>query len=460
MAKILAIDDEILVQAMVREAGESLGHEVSTASSLGGGLKLAGQGVDVVLLDMVLPDGNGLEHLKDFTSLPSHPEIVVITGHGDKEAVARALHSGAWDYLVKPLRLGELRGMLEHVLSYHAGRQGQNCPGYFERGPIVGSSPSLEQALKSLAEAAQSNVNVLILGETGTGKELFARALYRNSARADKPFITVDCAALPETLVESHLFGHVRGAFTSADRAREGLLSAADKGTLFLDEVGDLPLSIQGTFLRALELKRFRPIGAINEQSGDFRIVAATHRNLEEMSRLDLFRRDLLFRLRGISIIVPPLRERREDIMELANTFTQRFCIHNNLPPKEITNGCGELLHSYSWPGNVRELVHAMERACITSGSEERLYASHLPVEMRIEVSRGRVKPDNGGVRPDGMESGTVLPPLKIWKNRSEEDYLRRLMGLCQGDVRQASGLAGLSRGHLYELLKKHGMSA
>ena len=201
-----------------------------------------------------------------------------------------------------------------------------------------------------MREAAASNVNVLITGETGTGKELFASALHANSLRASGPFVTVDCTTLPETLVEAHLFGHARGAFTGADRAREGLLAAADHGTLFLDEVGELPLPVQGAFLRALELRRFRPVGEVREVESDFRLVAATNRDLDDMVGMDLYRSDLRFRLRGMTIHVPPLRRRAEDIPLLAEHFTARYCQRHELPNKELTPDCYAMLADYSWP--------------------------------------------------------------------------------------------------------------
>lgn len=461
MARILVIDDEMLVRTLVAEVGTRLGHEVVQSETLAEGLKLAGDDVDVVLLDVLLPDGNGLTRLRDFAALPSRPELVVITGHGDGDAAELALRSGAWEYLTKPLRVQELSQSLSHILAYRAGRRPQPEELVLDRAHIVGSSRALMKALRSLAEAAASDVNVLLLGETGVGKELFAKALYRNSSRAGRPFVTVDCASLPETLVESHLFGHSRGAFTGADRAREGLLLAAHKGTLFLDEVGDLPLVMQGAFLRALELRRFRPVGEVHEVVSDFRLVAATNRDLEERVRADQFRSDLLYRLQGMTIRIPPLRERREDIPELARHAVLVFCVQHDMPVKEITEGCLETLLEHFWPGNVRELVHAMERACVAAGSDASLYASHLPTEVRVAVARSRV--DGGRPVPElpsggGFDAG--VPTLKEWKMRAEEQYVQRLMLHSRGDVRMAASLAGLSRGHLYELLKKHGMGA
>lgn len=292
MARILVVDDEALMRTMVEVVCTRMGHEAVCASSIKEGLALGRQGVDVVLLDAWLPDGNGLEFQREFANLPEEPDIVIITGHGDGDAAEAALRSGAWEFLTKPLQIRDIEQCLRHILAFRQGRKPGPASLKVDSGHILGSGPGMTQALKLLAQAAQSEVNVLILGETGVGKELFAKALFRNSGRAAQPFVTVDCASLPETLVESHLFGHSRGAFTGAERAREGLLLAAHKGTLFLDEVGDLPLVMQGAFLRALELRRFRPVGEVHEVDSDFRLVAATNRDLEGMARTGQFRGD------------------------------------------------------------------------------------------------------------------------------------------------------------------------
>ena len=329
---------------------------------------------------------------------------------------------------------------------------------------------ALAEALEALREAAASNVNVLITGETGTGKELFASALHANSLRASGPFVTVDCTTLPETLVEAHLFGHARGAFTGADRAREGLLAAADHGTLFLDEVGELPLPVQGAFLRALELRRFRPVGEVREVESDFRLVAATNRELDDMVGMDLYRSDLRFRLRGMTIHVPPLRRRAEDIPLLAEHFTARYCQRHELPNKELTPDCYAMLADYSWPGNVRELRHTIERACAAAGDGTQLFTRHLPTEIRIELARKRLvhlsEPEESAPTaplPEQEPSTQprkpeTFPTLRDMKAKAERDYIAGLFAACQGDVRRAAGIAGVSRGHFYELLKKYGL--
>ena len=385
------------------------------------------------------------------------------------DAAEAALRSGAWEYLVKPLRVRDLSKALTQAVQWRNSRDSQSRS-LLRHPDIIGKSPALAEALEALREAAASNVNVLITGETGTGKELFASALHANSLRASGPFVTVDCTTLPETLVEAHLFGHARGAFTGADRAREGLLAAADHGTLFLDEVGELPLPVQGAFLRALELRRFRPVGEVREVESDFRLVAATNRDLDDMVGMDLYRSDLRFRLRGMTIHVPPLRRRAEDIPLLAEHFTARYCQRHELPNKELTPDCYAMLADYSWPGNVRELRHTIERACAAAGDGTQLFTRHLPTEIRIELARKRLvhlsEPEESAPTaplPEQEPSTQprkpeTFPTLRDMKAKAERDYIAGLFAACQGDVRRAAGIAGVSRGHFYELLKKYGL--
>ena len=489
MPRLLVIDDENLIRMLTREAGEALGYEVLSAPSLREGRALldadaaAGRSLDLVLLDVMLPDGDGLAEMDRLTKGPGHPDVIVITGHGNAAAAEAALSAGAWDYLVKPLRLRELSRIIGEVAQWRQTRSTVQ-DGQFRRPDIIGNSPALMDALLELQEAASSSVNVLITGETGTGKDLVANALHLNSSRSAGPFITVDCTSMPDSLVEAHLFGHARGAFTGADRAREGLLAAADQGTLFLDEVGELPLPAQGSFLRALEQHRFRPVGEVRESASDFRLVAATNRNLDDMADMDLFRSDLRFRLRGMHIHVPPLRRRLEDIPALASHFIENCCRRNGFPPKEAGQDVLDMLSIYPWPGNVRELKHAMERACAASGSG-RILARHLPTEIRISLAKSRLSfpgatfgdaPSSSPSHPGLMahEAGVLLPSpqqiphqarkdsfptLRESRARADAEYLEALLARFRGDVRRAASAAGISRGHLYELLKKHGLA-
>ena len=478
MARILVVDDESLIRILVADVGESLGHEVLTAASIKEGQDLAQRGVDIVLLDVLLPDGDGLAHVETFSQLPGRPDVIIITGHGNADAAESALRSGAWEYLVKPLRVRDLSKALTQAVQWRNSRDSQSRS-LLRHPDIIGESPALAEALEALREAAASNVNVLITGETGTGKELFASALHANSLRASGPFVTVDCTTLPETLVEAHLFGHARGAFTGADRTREGLLAAADHGTLFLDEVGELPLPVQGAFLRALELRRFRPVGEVREVESDFRLVAATNQDLEAMSEDGRFRKDLLYRLQGMTIVIPPLRRRRDEIPLLARQAVIRCCRRNGMEEKELSPLLLEMLAEYDWPGNVRELFHALERACLAAEHASLLLPAHLATGLRVAVARsragqGRVAGDVPGGRevcpplaeagacsvpdlPPMPETGRAFPSLRSWRHEAERHYVARVRALCGDDARAAARMAGVSRGHWYELLKKYG---
>jgi two-component system NtrC family response regulator len=276
--------------------------------------------------------------------------------------------------------------------------------------------------------------------------------------------VTLDCASLTETLIESQLFGHVRGAFTGADRRREGLILQAHQGTLFLDEVGELPMPMQRAFLRVLEQKRFRPVGSEQELESDFRLLAATNKDLDEMAGLGLFRPDLLYRLRGLTITLPPLRERSGDLPQLCSYFLDGFCQRYQTRDKRLSDDFLDTLAAYGWPGNVRELAHALERAFVAGLEEPMLYARHLPTELRVAVARKSLR-DSGGRKETGpaaqacpvaAEDGS-FPSLREYRDRAEARYLDALLERTKGNVTEAADLAGLSRGHLYEVLKKHG---
>ncbi len=460
MAKILVVDKDIALCTMVEQVGARLGFETLHAGTLAQGLSLGAAGVAAVLVEKTLPDGDGIAHIKEFLDLPGQPTVLVVAEFGNADIAERALRFGAWDFLCKPLSAQELSTRLQQILTYNQNREYKDEKTLLREG-LIGSSPAFLSALARVQEAAHSNTNVLIYGETGTGKELFARMLHANSKRHEKAFITVDCAALTENLVESHLFGHARGAFTGADKAKEGLLLTAHGGTLFLDEMGELPLSIQKVFLRALELRRFRPVGMVEEVPSDFRLIAATNKDLSAMVKEGQFRDDLLYRLQGITIYIPPLRDRKEDIAPLAEYAMQKFCQKNSLPVKSFTPNCLEALCSYTWPGNVRELINTVERACIVAKEELELYAVHLPTDVRVAIVRERVQEEARNA-PQVLQGAFFLsaeegtPTLKEWKKYTEETYIQRLIQQYKGDIRACASIAGVSRGHFYELLKKH----
>ncbi len=463
MSKVLIVDDDCMMCDMLSQAIESAGHAVSASHMLADGLRAAVDGrFDVVFLDVQLPDGNGLEIVSRFREMPTAPEVIIMTGTGDADGAELAIKSGAWDYIEKPSSLQNMLLPLVRALQYREEKLAR-CPGdgarSFNAGGIIGDSRQMQSALTLLAQAAHSDLNTLIQGETGTGKELFALAIHNNSARARQPFVVLDCSALPQNLVESMLFGYDRGAFTGADRAKEGLIIQADGGTLFLDEVGELPLALQKAFLRVLQEKRFRPIGGKREIESDFRLVAATNRDLGKMADEGQFRADLLFRLRSFVIELPPLRAHPSDIKDLALHYMLRFGERHGMNMKGFSPEFLEALMAYQWPGNIRELINCVEMAMIAGQHEPTLFVKHLPQTIRIDLAKsslalkGRSNGSQKEARDQGFES---ILPFRQYRDAMERQYLEKLIASSAGNIKQACSISGLSRSRLYELLKSH----
>ncbi len=467
MAKVLIIDDDSSMCAMLSNLVNRMGHEASCRRSLDGGLQAAMTApYDVVFLDVQMPDGSGLDILPAIRATASTPAVIIMTGFGSADGAEMAIKNGAWDYIQKSDSPRKILLSLKRVLQYREGMENTRqhaCA--LKLDGIVGSSAPMKACYDLVAQAVTSDTSVLLAGETGTGKELFAHAIHNNSIRSKGNFIVVDCAALPETLVESLLFGHAKGAYTGADKARKGLVAQAHGGTLFLDEVGELPLCLQKKFLRVLQEHRYRPVGAKEEVASDFRLVAATNRNLETMTQEGRFRNDLLFRMRALSITLPPLCKRLEDIRLLVNHHLSRLCERQRIGTKGTSSDFMDMLTQYGWPGNVRELINTLESVISASGKEEMLFSSHLPEYIRIQVARASL---SGGPPPKAdNEAGTAafpdLPPLKTYRKkaavRAEKEYFHKLARLTRGDARAACRVSKLSRSRFYELVKLHGVS-
>ncbi|MGO9018216.1 MAG: sigma-54-dependent transcriptional regulator [Syntrophobacteraceae bacterium] len=460
MADVLIIDDDRTVCSMLSRILENIGYGATHAHTLEEGLReVLSKSYDVVFLDVGLPDGNGLDALPKILETGSSPEVVIITGAGDPDGAELAIRSGAWDYLQKPLSPETVILPLKRVLQYRDGlKKAQKPPVSLKREGIVGNSPTIKACLDLVAQAAGSESNVLISGETGTGKELFARAIHDNSPRAERLFVTVDCTAIPDTLVESTLLGHEKGAFTGADRTQEGLIKQADGGTLFLDEVGELPLSLQKAFLRVLQERRFRPLGGKKEIASDFRLIAATNRDLESMVNQGQFRKDLLYRLCTLSIQLPPLRERRDDIKELVQHYANQLCERYRIASKGFSPDFFDILAAYDWPGNVRELVNTVETVLTVGRHEPTIFPKHLPTDIRIKLARASVEGPAPG--PSSSISGTnvyeCFPNLEGLLERTERQYLMDLVSLTEGNVPELCRISGLSRSRLYARLKKY----
>lgn len=465
-SRILIVEDEVIVRRSIGAIAQKLGcitHESGT-------LQLARQALeaeefDVVLLDLALPDGDGMSLVREILRMPTPPEVIILTGSGNPDGAEVALKSGAWDFLLKPVTSKEMTLSLRRAIDYHATRK-QVVHKVIDRCGIVGTGPEIMRCLSLVSRAAGSDASVVISGETGTGKELFARAIHNNSRRAEGKFVIVDCASLTESLLESTLFGSKKGAFTGSEEDRIGLIAQAHGGTLFLDEVSEMPVSMQKTFLRVLQERRYREVGGSEEKEVDFRLVSATNRNLEAAVAQGIFREDLLFRLRSIHIEIPPLRERHGGLRELVVHLIDRLSEKYKAASKGFTPDFMEMLSMHDWPGNVRELSGALEHAFSAAISEPVLYPIHLPLNVRVAVTRNAIG-RRDLQREDAVKAGSngkgELPPWKMYKSSAmqalERQYFQDLMDFCNGDITEAVRISGLHRARIYEILKSCGIS-
>ncbi|MDQ7834932.1 MAG: sigma-54 dependent transcriptional regulator [Humidesulfovibrio sp.] len=416
---------------------------------------------DVVFLDVRLPDGSGLDLAPRIKDLASAPELIIMTGLGDPDGAELAIRNGAWDYIQKTGSPEGLQLSFKRALEFRRNKQSAQP---VERRGIVGESPRILEALRQMSTAARSSASVLIQGETGTGKEIFARAIHANSPRRNKNYVVVDCASLQEALVGSDLFGHRKGAFTGAVSDKAGVLQRADGGTLFLDEISELSLELQKSFLRLLETRTFRPLGDTRELRLDFRLVCASNKSLADMVAAGTFREDLFYRIRAAVLQLPPLRELGDDIVVIANHHLERICRDSRLGQKTLSCDLKSFLKEYAWPGNVRELIHVLEAMVASAPDEEMLLPAHLPQELRIQMLRARV--GRAGHADPALQAEQPAGPLGSWneykkqeQERIELAYVDGLISLSGGELRRALEISGLSPSRLYGLLSKHGRS-
>lgn len=466
MAEILIVDDDALYCDMLADHIQRAGHGVSLAHDLAEGReKVAANAFDVVFLDIRLPDGSGLDMLPELkTCTFPPPEVIIVTGFSDAQSAELAIQHGAWDYVQKQSSIQVVMLSLFRALQYRESRSAVASRVAFYSPELVGHSHAFRACLNIAAQAAGSDVNVLVTGETGTGKELFAKAIHENSPRATAPFVVVDCTALPENLIGSLLFGHEKGAFTGADQKNQGLIQQADGGTLFLDEIGDMPLEIQKSFLRVLQERRFRPLGASKEVTSNFRLIAATNRDLDQLVAEDRFRKDLLFRLRAMTIELPPMRDRMDDIDALASHFVGRECALRGGQVKGLAEDFSETLREHNWPGNVRELANAVAAAVARAGHDPLLFAAHLPPHIRVPLLKAAVAAEDStataaaeiAVGPQGISA--EFAPLRDMRDQFEKHYLEEMIRRSDGNIETACQISGLSRPHVYSLLKKHNL--
>jgi two-component system nitrogen regulation response regulator NtrX len=446
MTRILVVDDEPSIRETLSGVLEDEGYRVTTADDGEGGLTLLrDQHFDVVLLDIWLPQIDGLAVLQQLKELEDCPEVVMISGHGTVETAVRATKLGAYDFLEKPLSLDKTLIVVKNAAAARKLRtENQELKRQVAQAEIAGDSVPMKALRQQIALMAPTNGRVLIYGESGTGKELVARAIHSHSLRGDGMFVEVNCAAIPEDLIESELFGCRRGALPGVDSEKDGKFRKADGGTLFLDEVGDMSLKTQSKVLRTLDEGRFFPVGMEEPVTADARVIAATNKDLEEEIARGNFREDLFYRLNVVPFVVPPLRERKEDIPVLARHFLKEFSSQYSRRTKEIADEALEVLMRYSWPGNVRELRNVIERIVIMNPTVQRLERKHLPSVLYREGTRR------------SMGEFTTLHQARA---AYERDYILKKLDDNNGNVSRTAETLGLERSHLYRKMKALGIA-
>ena len=447
MHTILIVDDESEIRSSLQGVLEDEGYKTLLAESGEDCLATVGRKpVDVILLDIWLPGIDGLEALERIVEMDDPPEVIMISGHGNIETAVRATKLGAFDFLEKPLSIERTLIVLKNAIDAKRMRS-ENLEyrkQFQARSVIAGDSIPMKALRQQISLMAPTNGRVLIYGESGTGKELVARAIHAQSLRKEEMFVEVNCAAIPEDLIESELFGHRTGSFPGAASDKEGKFQKADGGTLFLDEVGDMSLKTQSKVLRTLDEGRFIPVGEEEPITADARVIAATNKDLEDEISKGNFREDLFYRLNVIPFYVPPLRERKEDIPQLARHFLKEFSQTYNRRPKEIAEDALETLMRYTWPGNVRELRNLIERIVIMNPALVKLERKHLPTLVYRE----------GGRRSLGEFSS-----LHEARASYERDYILKKLDENLGNVSRTAEVLGLERSHMYRKMKALGIA-
>ena len=446
--RILVVDDDEITCNLLEEVLSKEGYTVQKALN---GRQAIDQGekqtYDVVLTDIKMTGVDGMEVLRAYRQKNSETIIIMMTAFGSIETAIRAIKEGAYDYVSKPFKLDEIKLTIQRALEqkrlleeniYYR----QELITKYKLENIVGGSPRMLQVYKTIARVAESRSTVLLMGESGTGKELIARAIHFNSPRGSRPFVAVDCSSLAETLLESELFGHVRGAFTGAVAAKKGLFEEADSGTCFLDEIGDISLAMQAKLLRVLQEHEIKRVGGTETIKIDVRIVAATNKNLEELVAEKKFREDLFYRLNVVSIHLPSLRERPEDIPLLADHFLKKFAAQNNKPACRISPEAMDILIRYRWPGNVRELENVIERTATLSGTNL-IQPEDLPRRLQLE--------------PAQMDLRSL--PSRIPLSELEKLYIQKVLEETGGNKKKAADILGIDRRTLYRMATRLGLT-
>jgi DNA-binding NtrC family response regulator len=447
---ILVVEDEAKLRRLVELHLADEGFQVQSAPDAETALQLLNkESFDLLLSDFKLPGMNGLEFLQAAKRVDAQMPVVIMTAYGSVESAVDAMKAGASDYVLKPFSLAELVLIIRKELDSHKLREENRSlrealGRRYEYANIVAQSEKMQAVLALVERVAPSNVTVLIGGESGVGKDLIARAIHEHSQRASGPFIKINSTAIPETLLESELFGYEKGAFSGATTSKPGKFELADRGTLFLDEIGDVPASIQVKLLRVLQEREFERLGGTKTHKVDVRLIAATNRDLRAALEEKTFREDLYYRLNVVAIDIPPLRDHKEDIPALAKFFLEKFARESNAPPKSITSDAMKLLMDFRWPGNVRELENVIQRA-VTLGTGDKLEVADIQLDTRVQ--RGNSS-GNPFVLPEGMT-------LDQW----EQETIREALKRANGNKSQAARMLGLSRNALRYRLSQMGVA-
>lgn len=465
--RILIVDDDEGVAYAIDRILEKLNLHTDISYTLKDAFKkLNTTDFHAVFLDVNLPDGNGVDAIGKIVACPGSPQVIIMTAYSDPDGAQYAIESGAWDYLQKPASPKDIRLHALRAIQYQDQKIKAAKNHLFEAPNIIGQSPVMRHCINHAAQITNSDANVLITGDTGTGKELFAKAIHNNSARRNGEFIVVDCSVLSENLIESVLFGHEKGAFTGADRKRKGLVQLANGGSLFLDEVAELPETVQSSFLRVLQEKKFRPVGSEKEIYSDFRVICATNKNLDQMVSDKLFRSDLLYRLKILALHLPALVNRKGDIQLIAHDQIQKSCKAHKINQKKVASDFMDTLEQYNWPGNVRELINVVETSVTSALFEETLFPFHLPPRLRALVTRSKVSTLKTPRTNQGLpgESNILIRPESLthtdFMNEAEKKYLEFFYSDTHADIQRLLKRTGLSRTVLYRKLKKHKISS
>ncbi len=444
--RILVVDDEKSMREILHIFLKNEGYSVTLADNGESAVEAVKRDIfDLIITDMNMPGVSGMDLLKSVKKIAPDTIVVVITAFGTTESAVEAMKQGAYDYIQKPFQMDDIRLVVKNALEKQRLRKDVSILKEQLRTPslenIIGSSPAMQSLFTIISKSAESSASVLITGESGTGKELVAKAIHSLSPRKDNHFVTVNCAAIPEGLLESELFGYMKGAFTGAASNKQGLFELANDGTLFLDEIGEMPLSLQSKLLRVIEGGVFRRVGGISDIKVDVRIVSATNRNLHELIEKGLFREDLYFRLNVLTIKIPPLRERREDIPLLVEHFLRKFSAGR----KRFTRDALRLLENYQWKGNVRELENVIERAVLLC-DDESIGEEFLPEEIKTAPSTRAVS-----VPPGGVDFEKII-------EETEKAYLLKALEKANGVKTEAAKLLHLTFRSFRHKLKKYGI--